>query len=106
MEAIALESKTTRRPGLVWVVSMTAAALVAAIALVLTLSSPTPRSTGGTARSAASDSRGIAIAGPTATGRPRAYHSEENSSCSRSITLPKRGKVCVELREEARKNPR
>jgi hypothetical protein len=101
METIALESKTTRRPALLWVATMTVAALVTAIALALTSSSSTPRSTGRTTRPVASVS--TEIAGPTATGRPRAYHSKQNSSCSRFITLPKRGKVCLERREEARK---
>jgi hypothetical protein len=102
MGTMALESKTTRRPALVWVATITAATLVAAIALVLTMSSPSPRSTGRTERSVASESNEIATAGPTATGRPRAYHSKENSSCSKFTTLPKRGKVCLEPRKRAR----
>jgi hypothetical protein len=106
MGTIALESKTTRRPALVWLTIATAAILVAASALVLTLSSPHARSTGRTTRSVASDSHEIVVAGPTATGRPRAYHSQEDASCSKFTTLPKRGKVCLQPREEAPKKAR
>jgi hypothetical protein len=101
MGTLALESRTTRRPALGWVL-VTAAAVVVAIGLVLSLSSARPSSTGRAAQTITAGSKNLAIGGPTATGRPRAYHSRANWSCSRFTTLPKRGRVCIDPGKRSR----
>lgn len=101
MGTLALESRTTRRPAL-GLVLLTAAAVVVAIGLVLALGSPRRSSTGRAAQTITAGSKNFAIGGPTATGRPRAYHSQANPSCSRFITLPKRGKVCIDPEKRSR----
>ena len=101
MGTLALEPRTTRKPALGWVM-LAAAAMVVAIGLFLLASSPRPSSAGRATQTITAASRNIAVGGPTATGRPRAYHSQANPSCARFTTLPKRGRVCMDPGKRSR----
>jgi hypothetical protein len=83
-----------RRLALAWAVAV--AALV--VSLAWGMASQAPR-VDGRIRPAASETGSIVIHAGRARGRPHAYHSTTRTRCAKAITLPKRGKVCVDVRQ-------
>ena len=60
----------------------------------------------GRVRPAASEPDPIESYAAHPRGRPHAYHSTTRARCAEAITLPKRGKVCIAVRDGGRQPQR